>query len=299
MTDPTQAPADPSTSARSPYGERYTTLVRDRGQLCVGIDPHPHLLDAWGLNRDAAGLERCARAIVAAVGDRVAVFKPQSAFYEAYGSAGVAVLERVLSDIADAGALSLLDVKRGDIGSTMDAYATAYLADGAPLAADAITISPYLGFASLEPAIALARDTGRGVYVLTRTSNPDSADQQLARTASGTTGAQGLIDAAARVNAEARAESPGLAIGPVGLVVGATIGANDLDFSELAGSILAPGIGAQGASGQDLSIVFGPAAPLVLPSTSREIMAAGPDVQALQAATDDALGRMAAGLAVG
>lgn len=288
-----------SSPGRAPYGARYSTLVRDRGQLCVGIDPHPHLLDAWGLNRDAAGLERCARAMVEAVGDRVAVFKPQSAFYEAYGSAGVAVLERVLADIAGIGALSLLDVKRGDIGSTMDAYATAYLADGSPLAADAITISPYLGFGSLEPAIRLARGTGRGVYVLTRTSNDDSADQQLARTASGTTVAQGLIDAAAQVNAEARAETPGVPLGPVGLVVGATIGANDLDFSELAGSILAPGIGAQGASGQDLAIVFGPAVTLVLPSTSREIMAAGPDQRALQAAVDDALGRMTTGLAVG
>ena len=154
------------------YGVRLTKAVADRGPLCVGIDPHPGLLDAWGLPRTADGLERCARGMVAALGQQVAVFKPQSAFFEAYGSAGIAVLERTLSDIAAAGALSLLDVKRGDIGSTMDAYAVAYLSDGSPLAADAVTLSPYLGFGSLAGAIALAQGFGRGVYVLALTSNP-------------------------------------------------------------------------------------------------------------------------------
>jgi orotidine-5'-phosphate decarboxylase len=135
--------ADPAATIR--YGERLSRVVAERGPLCVGIDPHPSMLRAWGLGADVAGLEACARGMVEALGAEVAVFKPQSAFYEAHGSAGVAVLERVLADIAATGALSLLDVKRGDIGSTMDAYAQAYLSDGSPLAADAVTLSPYLG----------------------------------------------------------------------------------------------------------------------------------------------------------
>ena len=134
------------------YRSRLRAAVEARGALCVGVDPHPALLDAWGLPRTASGLENCARGLVEAIGDLVAVFKPQSAFFETYGAAGVSVLERVLADIAEQGALSILDVKRGDIGSTMEAYADAYLVDGAPLAADAITISPYLGFGSLRPA---------------------------------------------------------------------------------------------------------------------------------------------------
>jgi len=155
-------------------------VVEARHPLVVGIDPHPSLLAAWGLERSVSGLERCARGLVDAVGDQVAVFKPQSAFFETYGSAGIAVLERVLADIAAKGAISILDVKRGDIGSTMDAYADAYLADGAPLAADAITLSPYLGFGSLMPAFERAVAYDRGVYVLARTSNPEGGQVQLA-----------------------------------------------------------------------------------------------------------------------
>ncbi len=167
------------------YGSRLQQVVADRGALCVGIDPHPAMLRDWGLPVDARGLERCARTMVEALGDVVAVFKPQSAFFEAHGSAGIAVLERTLADIAGTGALALLDVKRGDIGSTMDAYAAAYLSDGSPLAADAITVSPYLGFGSLAGAIDLARRQGRGVYVLALTSNPEGPQVQLAQTSAG------------------------------------------------------------------------------------------------------------------
>src|SRR5699024_1094039 len=159
--------------AMTGYGSRLAAVVAERGRLCVGLDPHPAILQQWGLPVDPTGVERLARTLVEAVADQVAVVKPQSAFFEAFGSAGIAVLERVLSDIRTAGAVSLLDVKRGDIGSTMAAYAEAYLADGSPLAADAITVSPYLGFGALTPAVELARSTGRGLYVLVRTSNPE------------------------------------------------------------------------------------------------------------------------------
>jgi orotidine-5'-phosphate decarboxylase len=276
------------------YGERLEALVSRRGPLCVGIDPHPGILASWGLASDATGLERCARGMVEALGAIVPVFKPQSAFFEAHGAAGIAVLERTLADIKAAGALSILDVKRGDIGSTMDAYAAAYLRDGSPLAADAITLSPYLGFATLDGAIELADQTGRGVYVLALTSNPEGPQIQHARSADGRSVGQVIVDEAAIRNAvRRRAEA---AYGPVGIVVGATIGPTDTDFTGLNGSILSPGIGAQGGSAADLAAVFKVATRFVLPSSSREVMSAGPTPAALQRVTTQVLGEMKAAL---
>jgi orotidine-5'-phosphate decarboxylase len=280
------------TPVRASYGERLQQVVGERGPLCVGIDPHPQLLRAWGLDDDVAGLEACARGMVEALGEQVAVFKPQSAFYEAYGAAGVAVLERVLADIAGAGALSLLDVKRGDIGSTMDAYARAYLGEGSSLAADAVTVSPYLGFGSLDGTISLAAEHGRGVYVLALTSNPEGRQVQHARTDDGRRVGQVIVD-------EAAARNPGPGLGHVGIVAGATIGHTGVDFSAVNGSILAPGIGAQGGTAASLVEAFGPAASLVLPSTSREVMAAGPDAGALRDAAGATVAAMRTALGVG
>ena len=273
------------------YGERLVTALRQRGPLCVGIDPHPGVLTAWDLPGNPTGLERCARGMVEALGELVPVFKPQSAFFEAYGAAGVAVLERTLTDIAAVGALSLLDVKRGDIGSTMAAYAAAYLTDGSTLAADAITLSPYLGFGSLEDAIELAIAQGRGVYVLALTSNPEGPEIQHAMTADGGTVGQLVIDRAAGHNS-------GAGLGSVGVVIGATIAAPGVDLSRLNGSILAPGLGAQGATVSDLGTVFGTARANVLPSMSREVMNAGPAPAALRVAARRALGEMEAAIAV-
>ena len=252
------------------YRQRLRTVVEQRGALVVGIDPHPSLLDAWGLARTASGLENCARGLVEAIGDQVAVFKPQSAFFETYGSAGIAVLERVLADIRDKGAISILDVKRGDIGSTMDAYADAYLAEGSPLAADAITISPYLGFGSLKPAFERAVANNRGVYVLARTSNPEGGQVQLALGKDGSV-VQEIIDAARAFNASARTRA-------IGLVVGGTHASLGCDVSEFNGSILVPGIGAQGGDVADLPHLFGAAFEQVLPMVGRAIIGAGPGV---------------------
>lgn len=258
------------------YHERLTTAVTRRGALCVGIDPHPGLLKAWGLSVDAAGVEAFARRVVEAVGAQVAVFKPQSAFFEIHGSAGIAVLERTLADIAQAGALSILDVKRGDIGSTMDAYAEAYLADGSPLAADAITVSPYLGFGSLQPAFDHAHRYGRGVYVLARTSNPEGGQVQLASGKGGSTVAQEIIDAAARLNSQTGQNA-------IGLVVGGTHSDLGCDVTAFNGSILVPGIGFQGGRIDDLPELFGAALGNVLPAVSRDVLGAGPDAAALAA----------------
>src|SRR6185369_4721478 len=131
--------------------------MAERGPLCVGIDPHPSLLTAWGLPDTPAGLAVFAETVVDALADRVAVLKPQSAFFERFGSSGIAVLESTIRHSRERGALVLLDVKRGDIGSTASAYATAYLDPTSPLFADAVTVSPYPGFASLDPFRDVAR----------------------------------------------------------------------------------------------------------------------------------------------
>jgi orotidine-5'-phosphate decarboxylase len=254
------------------------------GPLCAGIDPHPALLAHWGLDESVQGLETFAMACVEAFAGTVAVVKPQSAFFERFGSAGVAVLERTLTGLREAGTLSLLDVKRGDIGSTMAAYAHAYLSPDSPLRADAITVSPFLGFESLRPAVDLARETGRGLFVLTLTSNPEGAQVQHA-IREGRSVAGSITDGVTEQNRPDR--SAGV-LGSVGMVVGATVGDAvhrlGLDLVSANAPLLAPGVGAQGATADDLRTVFGAAVGNVLASSSREILGAGPDGAALKAA---------------
>ena len=265
------------------FGQRLTDAIGKRGPLCVGIDPHPALLTRWGLGDDVAGLERFARTVVDALADRVAVVKPQSAFFERFGSLGIRILESTIRQLRQAGALVLLDVKRGDIGSTMAAYASAYLDPASSLSADAITVSPYLGVGSLQPAFDLAAANGAGVFVLALTSNPEGASVQHAVGSDGRTVAQRVIDEISLVNSGAQP------LGNLGLVVGATIGRTGHDLSQVNGPLLAPGLGAQGATPSDLRSVFGESLRNVLPSYSREVLNAGPSVSELRDAAERAV----------
>ena len=266
------------------FGARLAAAVAARGPLCVGIDPHSSLLDAWGLERSPHGLARFCQIVVEAVADTVAVLKPQSAFFERYGSAGIAVLESTIRQCRERGALVLLDVKRGDIGSTASAYAAAYLDPDSPLASDAVTVSPYLGVGALEPFFDAAIRHDRGVFVLAATSNPDGRALQAARTADGRTVAQDIVDQVAARNAGAEP------IGRFGVVVGVTAGQAGVELAGLNGPVLAPGLGAQGGRPEDLAALVGggtagaPGRVLVLPSSSREILAHGPDPAAVRAA---------------
>jgi orotidine-5'-phosphate decarboxylase len=268
------------------FGARLRVAMDEHGPLCAGIDPHPGLLAHWGLQESVQGLERFAMTCVQAFAGTVAVVKPQSAFFERFGSAGVAVLERTLAGLRESGTLSILDVKRGDIGSTMAAFAAAYLGPDSPLRADAITLSPFLGFESLRPALDLARAGGRGVFVLTLTSNPEGAQVQHAVSAGRTVAAR-IVDSVRRQNA---LDSAAGLLGSVGMVIGATVGEGvqrlGLDLAAANAPLLAPGVGAQGATAGDLAKVFGPALGNVLAASSREILSAGPDVAALKAAAD-------------
>jgi len=259
-----------------PFGVRLAAARADSGLLCVGIDPHASELASWSLPDSAAGARDYAMRMLEAVAGRVACVKPQSAFFERHGSAGVGVLEELLATARAAGVLVLFDVKRGDIGSTVAAYAQAYLDRSSPLAADAITASPYLGVGALEPMFEVAVANGAGVFVLAMTSNPEGRGLQGASVRPGVTVAgEVLAELAAR-----NAATPG---GSLGAVVGATIGSTSEDL-RIGGPLLAPGLGAQGATAADLPGVFGAALPDVLPSVSRGISEAGPDIAAIRAA---------------
>lgn len=255
------------------FGVRLAASTAARGPLCLGIDPHPELLTAWGLPLDVDGLRAfCDVCIQAYAG--FAVVKPQVAFFESYGAAGYSVLESTIAELRANGVLVLADAKRGDIGTTMAAYASAWAGDS-PLASDAVTASPYLGFGSLRPLLETAAQHGRGVFVLAATSNPEGASVQRAQV-DGRTVAQSIVD-------DVSAENAGVGAGSVGVVVGATLSAVP-DLSALGGPVLIPGVGAQGGRPDALRDLGGSAPGTLLPAVSREVLRAGPDVAAVRAA---------------
>jgi orotidine-5'-phosphate decarboxylase len=270
----------------APFGVRLREATDRRGRLCVGVDPSPALLGEWGLPDDDTGLDAFGSACLEAFAEDVAVLKPQSAFFERHGSRGIAVLERFVAAARSRGALVLLDAKRGDIGSTMTGYADAYLDQGAPLAVDAVTVVPYLGFEALRPMLDAARDHDAGVFVVALTSNPEGTAVQQARTATGTV-AGDLLAAISAENDCAAVQGS----------VGAVIGANLTEIREdlaIKGPLLAPGLGAQGGTVEDIRRNFGLVLDLVLPSASRAVLQAGPDPRALR----DAARRMRDALSV-
>ncbi|SON63625.1 Orotidine 5'-phosphate decarboxylase [Mycobacterium simulans] len=269
------------------FGVRLAEAKSRRGPLCLGIDPHPELLRAWNLPTTADGLATFCDVCVAAFAG-FAVVKPQVAFFEAYGTAGFAVLERTIAALQGNGVLVLADAKRGDIGSTMAAYAAAWAGDS-PLAADAVTASPYLGFGSLRPLLEVAAAHDRGVFVLAATSNPEGATVQRAD-ADGRTVAQLIVDHVAAANAATQPE-PGC-FGSVGVVVGATV-IDPPDLSALAGPVLVPGVGAQGGRPDALAGLGGAAPGQLLPAVSREVLRAGPMLSELRAAGERMLDAVA------
>ncbi|MCT1476479.1 orotidine-5'-phosphate decarboxylase [Microbacterium sp. p3-SID336] len=269
------------------FGERVRVALDERGPLCVGIDPHAALLTAWGLPDDASGLREFGLRTVAAAADRVGIVKPQVSFFERHGSRGLAALEEVIAAARAAGLLVIADAKRGDIGSTMNDYARAWLEPGGALEADALTVNPFLGVGALDGAFDLAHAHGKGLFVLAATSNPEAAELQRATTADGSTVSAAVVAAVSARNAAAVA--PG-EWGSVGFVIGATVertqtGIGDIDPPA---PILAPGFGAQGAEPAQLTARFGALAPCVIASESRSLLSAGPD------ALSDAIAQRAA-----
>lgn len=270
------------------FGHRLAEAMDRVGPLCVGIDPHVELLRTWGLEDTPEGLAAFGETVVMASVDAAAAVKPNIAFFERHGARGIAALEYVLGQAREHDLITIMDAKRGDIGSTMAGYADAFLRPGAPLECDALTLSPYLGFGSLEPALSLAAENGKGVFVLALTSNPEGASVQHARTADGESVAGAMVREAAQRNVGAQP------MGDVGLVVGATVGSamSDLgiDLGGLNGPILAPGMGAQGAGPAEVTATFGNASSLVLVNQSRGVLSAGPFAEELRGAIQAAAG---------
>lgn len=258
------------------FGARLERVFAASGRLCLGIDPHAYLLDSWGLQHTAAGVREFGLACVDAAAGVVGIVKPQVAFFERHGSAGYAALEDVLAAARDAGLLVIADAKRGDVGSTVAAYGAAWLTPGAPLEADALTISAYQGVGSLGGVLDLAAAGGKGLFVLAATSNPESVETQLAVRASGEragmTVAASIVDEVHTLNAS----SPGL--GSIGVVIGATVAGADYGIHDSALSntpILAPGFGEQGALLADLPSVYGAVAPNVIANLGRSVLRVG------------------------
>lgn len=275
MTQPTR---------KSPsFGERLVAAGAERGRLCVGIDPHPHLLEAWGLSVDVDGLRTFTLRCVEAFAETAAVVKPQVAFFERFGSRGFAVLEEALAGLREQGCLSLADAKRGDIGSTMAGYAQAWLGEDSPLRSDAVTVSPYLGVGALSPVFDLAEAAGGGVFVLAATSNPEAVALQ-SLSVDGRSVAQRIVDELAQRNASAA--GPDTTVGALGVVVGATLEAPPA-LDQLNGPVLLPGVGAQGATPANVRELTAAAPELGFANVSRAILSQGPSVSDLRKAVVD------------
>ena len=257
------------------FGVRLRRVLDTAGHLCVGIDPHPYLLEEWELPDTGKGLREFGLRVVEAAADSVGIVKPQVAFFERHGSAGYAALEATISAARAAGLLVIADAKRGDVGTSVEAYAQAWLTPGAPLEADAMTVSAFQGVGSLEAPMILAREQGKGLFVLAATSNPESRPVQSAILAVGDFATRTV---AASIVAEVNRGNIA-PLGSFGVVIGATISLADfgLTGSDLASTpILAPGFGFQGADFASLPATFGAASVNALVSSSRGILEAGP-----------------------
>jgi orotidine-5'-phosphate decarboxylase len=270
--------AAPRVSVKT-FGDRLAEAVeRKRSQLLVGLDPVTELLplelagDAQlGRAEAANACERFCRGVIDAVAQYAVGVKPQLAFFEALGADGMHAFENVCAYARTVGLIVVADAKRGDIGSTARAYASAYLAahdDDAPLA-DAMTVNPYLGRDSIEPFLAACRREGAGIFCLVKTSNEGTADIQDFSLSDG----RPLWQHVARLVAEWGEDLVGdRGLSSVGAVVGATYPRAVGEARRLLprAVLLLPGIGAQGAGPADVARAFtsGPASALVAASRS-------------------------------
>ena len=241
------------------FADRFVQSARRLGHpLCVGIDPHlgliPRVFRAGemrpGTPETAAAVERWCLALLDRVAGRVAAVKPQSAFFEALGPPGAEVLARVLAEARARRLLVVLDAKRGDVGSTAEAYAAAYLGPAAPYAADALTLNTYLGLDSLEPFIDAALTGGAGLFVVLRSSNAGARDFQDLPAPQ-----RPLYERVAEAlgGQAKRLRGPETEWSGLGVVVGATWPEESRRVREILprSLFLVPGYGAQGGSAAD------------------------------------------------
>lgn len=258
------------------FGTRLHRAMRERGPVCAGIDPHPHLLAQWKLPDTVDGLREFSLRALEGL-ESAAAIKPQSAFFERFGAAGISVLEEVLSQARERGILTILDVKRGDIGTTMEGYTKSYLIPGASLEADAITLSPYMGPKSYEKTAEIAAENNKGLFMLVLTSNPEGHLLQRSLDGSGNAVARQVLEWTQEMNDRLCDKAHR---GSFGAVIGATV--TDMEavlgdsLSRFTGTILAPGFGAQGGNIEQVKACLGTDHSRFLVSSSRSILQAGP-----------------------
>jgi orotidine-5'-phosphate decarboxylase len=258
--------------ATQTFGERLQEHIRELGPLCVGVDPSAELLLTWERTDTVEGLEFFSLAVLEAVIGVAVAIKPQVAFFERFGSQGYRVLERLITEARDAQLLVVADAKRGDFANTNEGYAEAWLSDRSPLAVDAVTAHPYLGVGALTPLFSRAASTGRGVFVLSATSNSEGRELQQAVTQDHERVEDMVLNQVADLN---RREGR---LGSTGVVIGATRDAPRFDLSTLSGPYLVPGVGAQGAGASDVARLFsGVEEGTVLVNVARDILSTGPE----------------------
>ena len=257
------------------FAARLTKQIAAHGALCVGIDPSAALLKSCGLPNNAEGALAFGQRVLEAAEYKLSIVKPQSAFFERFGSAGFKAMEELSALARSREVLVLLDGKRGDIDSTATAYAESYFGGETPLRVDAITTHAYLGLGALDPMFDFAVKHDGGVFVVVRSSNPEGREPQLAKLANGDTVAQSLCRGITERNRKFGAETPG----PLGAVVGATCDDAAATVEALPTSfILAPGVGAQGATMDDIRARMPQARGRILANVSRAILANGTGV---------------------
>lgn len=231
------------------FADRFVSAARACGPLCVGIDPHAGRIPNLFGGDTPDGLEKWGISVVKAAAGRAGIVKPQVGLFERHGWQGMRALSRVCAAAHEAGLVVLADAKRGDIGSTAEGYAAAYLAADAPFVCDALTVNPYMGLDTLEPLVRMAEQSGKGVIVLARTSNPGSADYQ-ARDMEGKPLFVRVVESLAPMIERLKGDSgwSGLT-----LVTGATGPSEARQLRALAPEalFLVPGYGAQGAGAAD------------------------------------------------
>ncbi len=267
--EPTIGSGAPGQAAGFHFADAVISRSRSLGHcFCLGLDPHLAMIPAAFRRgtmdaRDpetAAAVEDFLKAVIDIAAPEVVAVKPQSAMYERLGSAGIAVLERVVAYAHERGVIVVLDAKRGDIGSTAEAYAEAYLSPDSPNPVECMTVNPYLGVDTLEPYLKFCRSDGRGILVLTKTSNPGSGDFQNLKVGNSTL--YGSVALALAPIAETLL-GPETGWSSLGVVVGATYPREAADIRTLLPKslFLIPGFGHQGGdlSAFAAALVPGPA----------------------------------------
>jgi orotidine-5'-phosphate decarboxylase len=263
--------------AHAPFAERFAEVRSRRGPLAWGIDPSGELLRSWGLADDAVGLERFCEIVHAAARSTVGVVKVQSAFFERRGWRGIRTMAHLIESFQADGVLVILDAKRGDVGSTNQAYAEAYLGHDAAIPVDALTVHPYLGLGAMSEFVDRAHAANAALLVVTRSSNPEGREVQSAVSPTGQSVESELLRQIGDLNEKLVPEG----LGPIGAVVGPTHLTPQLDLTSARGLFLAPGVGAQGATPRDVAEVFASCPDRVIPSASRSLLEPGPDLAAL------------------